>query len=232
MPASIRDLPLSKIVFKEGKRLFYSCFLKCCVIACALASPNAAHSFEVLASRPAESSFKDRLSLQLVSGSLSAIRFSKAHVHTLDYWQTNLRLGWALNQPEQKNSLGRGNFEAILELTGSYVYRGPGTYIAGVTALLRYNFVQPEARFIPYVQAGAGVVYNDVYREESQDAIGQAIEFTPQGSIGIRCLFSPNWSVDIEAMYHHISNANLARRNDGINALGGFIGVTYFFSSR
>jgi hypothetical protein len=62
--------------------------------------------------------------------------------------------------------------------------------------------------------------------------IGQAIEFTPQASLGFRSLIHPNWSIDAEAMFRHISNANLAGRNDGINALGGFIGLTYFFKPR
>jgi hypothetical protein len=30
-------------------------------------------------------------------------------------------------------------------------------------------------------------------------------------------------------MFHHISNASIANRNDGVNALGGFIGATYYF---
>jgi outer membrane protein W len=99
----------------------------------------------------------------------------------------------------------------------------------GLTALIRYNFVQPSAKLFPYAQGGVGIVYTDAYKDLSQDAIGQSIEFTPQGSVGIRYLIHPNWSVDAEAMYHHISNANLAGRNDGINAFGGFIGLTYYF---
>jgi hypothetical protein len=38
-----------------------------------------------------------------------------------------------------------------------------------------------------------------------------------------------DWSVDVEGMFHHISNASIASRNDGVNALGGFIGATYYF---
>jgi lipid A 3-O-deacylase len=172
------------------------------------------------------------LSSQLVTGSLFSTKFPNGHEHTLDYWQTNLRLECALNQPGPEESFFRGNFEALLEITGSIIYRGPGTYLVGGTALLRYNFVQPEARFLPYVQAGAGIVFNDIYKDQSQDAVGQAIEFTPQASLGFRYLIRPRWSLDAEAMFHHISNANFSDRNDGINALGGFIGLTYFFNPR
>ncbi len=56
-----------------------------------------------------------------------------------------------------------------------------------------------------------------------------AIEFTPQASLGLHYLFDKKWSIDTEAMFHHISNAGQSERNRGINAFGGFIGLTYFF---
>ncbi len=216
-------------------KLFWDCrsfIFLCWILVFGVGSPKTALSFDALPASPGHTTIKDRLSLQLVSGSIFSTKFPNGHAHTLDYWQTNLRLGWALNQPRPENSLFRGNFEALLEITGSSIYRGPGSYLLGATALLRYNFVQPAARFNPYVQAGVGFVYNDVYRDESEDAVGQSFEFTPQASVGFRYFIRPNWSLDAEAMFHHISNANLARRNDGINAFGGFIGVTYFFGPR
>ena len=104
-----------------------------------------------------------------------------------------------------------------------------GNYIGGITALLRYNFVQPGWRLVPYVHGGVGIVYTDAYKDKTQRAIGQAIEFTPQCSLGFRYLIKKNWSLDAEAMFHHISNAGLDKRNRSINAIGGFVGVTYFF---
>ena len=77
---------------------------------------------------------------------------------------------------------------------------------------------------------GAGIVYNDIYKDRSQSIIGQSIEFTPQASLGLHYLINHNWSVELEAMYHHISNAGLENgRNVGVNALGGLLGVTYRF---
>ena len=93
--------------------------------------------------------------------------------------------------------------------------------------LLRYNLVQPDSRVVPYIQLGVGAVLTDAYKDQSQSAIGQALEFTPQGSVGFRYHINPTWSFDVEGMYHHISNARLAKRNDGINAWGAFFGVSY-----
>ena len=60
-------------------------------------------------------------------------------------------------------------------------------------------------------------------------AIGQAIEFSPQLSLGVHYLLTRNWSVDGEWMFHHMSNAGMSKRNRSINALGGFLGFTYSF---
>lgn len=171
---------------------------------------------------------KDRVSLQLISGALFSCYFPCSRNPVFNYAQTNLRIGWMLNSPDRSESFLRGNYEAIFELSNSIIYKGPGNYIGGVTALIRYNFVQPESKLIPYVQAGAGIVYTDAYKDHSQDAIGQAIEFTPQASLGLHCQINKNWSIDAEAMFHHISNAYMADRNVGLNAIGGFIGLTYF----
>jgi hypothetical protein len=223
---------MNRSAFKAGKLFpFFRLFL-CWIFFFTLGSRSHALSSDEMPPGQTELSFQDRLSLQLVTGSLFSTRFPNGHSHTLDYWQTNLRLGCALNQPGPANSIFRGNFEVLLEVTGSYIYKGSGDYLVGLTALLRYNFVRPDARFVPYVQGGAGVVYTDVYKDESQDAVGQSIEFTPQASLGFRYLIRPQWSLDAEFMFHHISNANLSDRNDGINAFGGFIGLTYFFSPR
>lgn len=171
---------------------------------------------------------EDRITVQAVTGALfSPVGIGPDHP-TFNYAQTNLRLGWMLNSPGEDHPL-RGNFEAILELSASGVFNGFGNVLIGPSALVRYNFVQPGWIVVPYIQGGAGIVYTDAYEDRSQRAIGQAIEFTPQASIGARFLVAEDWSVDVEGMFHHISNANLADRNKGINALGGFVGASYYF---
>ena len=67
------------------------------------------------------------------------------------------------------------------------------------------------------------------YRDETQRALGQAGEFYLQATAGLHFLVAPHWSLDAEGGYVHISNAGTNERNGGINALGGSIGLTYFF---
>jgi len=181
--------------------------------------------------RPAledERFIEDRITFQVASGALFSPTGIGPDHPTFNYAQTNLRLGWMLNSPGQDHPL-RGNFEAIVELSASGVFDGFGDVVIGPTALVRYNFVQPNWIVVPYIQAGVGIVYTDAYQDRSQDAIGQAIEFTPQASVGARFLVAEDWSVDVEGMFHHISNASISDRNDGVNALGGLIGATYYF---
>ncbi|MBW1722810.1 MAG: acyloxyacyl hydrolase [Deltaproteobacteria bacterium] len=171
---------------------------------------------------------KDRITFQVVSGVLASPFALAARTLVLDYAQTNIRIGRMLNDPQERKYWFRGNTEVIFEISNSYIFKGFGHYIGGITGLVRYNFVHPDSRFIPYIQGGVGIVYNDAYKDMTQRAIGQAIEFTPQASVGFRYILNKHWSLDAEAMFHHISNARLAERNWGINAFGGFIGLTYY----
>ncbi len=171
---------------------------------------------------------KDRLSVQMVSGVLSSPTCIASRTPAMNYWQTNIRFAWMFSELKKRRHFLRGNFEALLEITNSFIYKGPGNYIGGLTGLVRYNFGQPDWKLVPYLQAGVGFIYTDTYKEDNAP-IGQALEFNPQLSFGIRRLINQNWSIDAEAMFHHMSNAGMDDINEGINASGGFIGLTYYF---
>jgi lipid A 3-O-deacylase len=173
---------------------------------------------------------KNGLSAQLVAGALFG-PVSWVHDHaSFDYSQTDLRFGWMATDPTETRYFGRGNFELLFELTNAVIFKGSGNYLRGFTLLARYNLLLSNPKWVPYFQIGAGVIVNDAYKDISQSEIGQSVEFTPQGSIGLRYFIGRKWTLDGEAMYHHISDAGLSvGRNGGINAVGGFFGVTYFF---
>jgi opacity protein-like surface antigen len=175
---------------------------------------------------------RDKFSMQLVSGVLYSPVLENGSRPDFNYFQTNLRFVWMLNPSIaiERMSLG-GNFDFVFELTTSIIFNGPGNVITGVSGLLRYDFARHFEQFRFYAQGGMGVVYTNAYKDYSQSLIGQGIEFTPQLSLGAHYLINKNWSIDGEVMYHHISNANMDDRNAGVNALGGFVGVTYYFSS-
>lgn len=172
---------------------------------------------------------EDTLSLQVVAGSLFSTSLIGPDIATFNYVQTNVRFGWMLNSPGSWSYLPLTNLELLLELTNSAIYEGAGDYMGGARLLCRFNIVPPDSRFAPYFQLGAGIIGNNAYKDLSQDAIGESLEFALNSGLGFRYIISRKWSLDAEFAYEHISNGGLADRNKGINSLGGLIGFTYLF---
>jgi hypothetical protein len=181
----------------------------------------------------AEAFAKHHGSLQVLGGAyFCPIGLGPRTTPRFNFAPIDVRLGCMLYTPRPDNCCLRGNVEALLEFTTAPVFDGFGSIVLGPTALLRYNFVQPDWRLVPYIQAGGGFTYNDSYRDETQRAIGQAGEFYLQTTAGVHYVLSAHCALDVEGGYIHISNAGTNERNGGINALGGSIGMTYFFGKR
>ncbi len=143
---------------------------------------------------------------------------------TVNYTITEIQVGYMLTEFKEEGFF-RGNFEVAAEGFGSGIFTGPGSYIAGLTVWGRYNFVRPGWRWVPYAQAGAGLVSTDIDR----GIVGQPFNFNLDLGAGVRWFFRPRWAVNLEYRYQHISNANLGKKNIGINAHGPVLGISYFF---
>ena len=178
---------------------------------------------------PAPLFTEDRIEFQGMTGALFSPCGVGPSTPHYNYEKTTLRLGWMLNSPDADGCWLDGNFEALIELSTNAAFSGFGNVHVGPTALVRYNFVQQGWKVIPYIQGGAGIVYSDGYENKNQRALGQGFEFTPQAAIGIRYLINDKWSANLEGNFEHISNASTASRNLGTNAIGGQVGVSYFF---
>jgi len=171
---------------------------------------------------------KGRMEFQFAAGAFSSFgNFSDIRPHIVDV-DVALRLGWMLSTPSGEGFF-RGNCEFLTELIGAAVVKGPGNGFGGLTLLLRYNFVQPESRCVPYFQIGVGGLYNDVHKSHPQRLFGSAFEFNLQAGFGVRCFVAEHCAIFFEADYRHISNAGLSHRNAGMNSAGGYIGASYFF---
>ena len=122
----------------------------------------------------------------------------------------------------------RGKGEVLLEYTADTATGDFGHFVTGPSLLLRYNFQQPDRRFVPYIQGGFGIVFDDAYHEPNQHLVGGPVEFLSQAQLGFHYFLKPAWSLDVEGGYRHISNADIYSRNLGVNSLGGTIGFTYY----
>ena len=141
---------------------------------------------------------------------------------------TSFRLGIMLDDVRWSGCL-RGNYEFLFEVFGGAIYQGAGNGLGGATLQLRYNFVQPDTRWVPYFQIGAGGVYSDMHKDPTRAVVGSALNFNLQSAFGLRCLVDDKWAVSLEGGYRHISNAGITRHNAGLNSVGGQLGVSWFF---
>lgn len=119
-----------------------------------------------------------------------------------------------------------GSFQIFLEPAVAYITHPARTYLLGVSAILRHNFLLWD-RVVPYVDGGAGLLNTNLRIQ----ALGEVIEFMPQGGVGVLFRVGQRASVDVGWRYHHISNAGQTepRRNLGINSLFFHGGFSYHF---
>lgn len=154
--------------------------------------------------------------------------------HSIDYAMQSVRVGRMLTSPQDSgffSGMLRGNFEFLFEGIGGEVFAGndSGASFGGVSFLLRYNFVHPGCRIIPFYELGGGMLFNNIYLDNSQREVGQSFEFNLQNHVGVNFMLRDHLALTIDGGWTHISNANMADRNIGLDALGALFGVSYFF---
>lgn len=167
--------------------------------------------------------------LQLVDGAVYSQQHTGQRRPNIDYELTAIRFGYMVDSPHADGTFLRGNDEFLLESVGGVIFDGPGTALGGLSVVYRRNFLAPGARAVPYLNLGAGGVYCDAYHNQVQQALGSKFEFDLQASIGVRWRLARHWTLDGEFAYRHLSNAHLAERNLGTNAVGGLFGASYAF---
>ncbi len=198
-------------------------------LACGAAFAGMEEPSPAVVKHEAESNFsKGGKEFQNVTGAFFYFDTGPNRRPSIDYSLDTLRLGIMLNDPIGPGLLA-GNFEILGEVFAGPVVEGPGNVLAGGTLVFRYNFVQPRARLIPYVQVGAGGVYTDIPEKESGGLISLPVEFNLQAGAGTRIMLNDRWSIVIEGAYRHISNAEIKKPNFGIDSVGGNLGFGFFF---
>jgi len=124
-------------------------------------------------------------------------------------------------------SILRGSLQASGTLVGTAIVSGPESYFVGLALGFRYDFVQPRARLIPYIEfrGGPGLTdSNGVRYSQQQDFV-----FTYLLGAGLRYECSPQWSISLGALDQHLSNGYLAEHNWGFDSLGVHLSVFHRF---
>ena len=107
-------------------------------------------------------------------------------------------------------------------------FRGPENYYFGVSAGMRYNFVQPGARLVPYISGGVGLGWIDSHADVF-GAQGQDFTFNILTAVGVSYKVNDKLKVNVGGLYQHFSNAGQTSPNPSLNLFGPQVGVTYSF---
>ena len=166
--------------------------------------------------------------VELNAGAMFSFTSQSARKPELNYAMEDVRYGYMLDDVYGP-AFWHGNDEFLVEGFGGEVFKGPGKALGGGDLLLRHNFVQDGWKLVPYVQIGGGGLDNDIYHDQTQRLIGQGFEFLLQADIGVRYMITNHWALSLEGDYRHISNADLANRNLGLNSLGATLGLNFLF---
>jgi opacity protein-like surface antigen len=127
----------------------------------------------------------------------------------------------------------RGNTDLIAGLNYTVIPKGPESYYISFMTGPRYNFVQPNWKVVPYIEARFGCGFTDAKGPKGVPfAQGQDFTFTFSVGGGFRYNFDPTYSVSLGWEYMHISNLYLSEPetpNYGINVIGPTVGLNIAF---
>jgi lipid A 3-O-deacylase len=143
-------------------------------------------------------------------------------------WTAGFRYGWVLSEPHGPGIL-RGRFEYAVDAVPVFVVFQPTNtaYGAAVNPVGLIWNLDSRGRIVPYIDLGAGALFTN-----TQVPAGTSrVNFTTSGAVGLHFLAGKaTWSADLRFL--HVSNANLATLNPGINTLQLRLGIGWFTHPR
>jgi hypothetical protein len=162
------------------------------------------------------------LSGEAGGGSQENLGESNSRQTGLDLWYAGLRLGWVPFGPTGPGFV-RGALELGLEALYQH-YTDPGdAFWAGVNAVGRYHFLS-LGRFVPYIEAGAGVGGTDLDIPE----IRSDFAFYLLAGAGASVLLNERTALYAGYRLIHLSNGGIESPNTGFEAHTGVVGITFF----
>jgi hypothetical protein len=131
------------------------------------------------------------------------------------------RVGYVFAQQER---VLPGSVEVVGEPFYLAVFQGHTAHVGGFSVLLKYN-IWTGTRFVPFVEGGGGASYasTDVPPDSSH------FNFITQIGVGLHYFVSERTTLDFRGIFHHISNANTASNNPGLNSALFSIGMTFLY---
>lgn len=141
-----------------------------------------------------------------------------------DWGIGGFQYGYMLSHVRAPQKWFAGNWELMGEFFGGGQYRPDTAYFVGLAPLLRYNFVS-AGRFVPFVDAGAGISATDIRNRD----LSTTYEFNLQLGAGCRWFLKDNLALLAQYRFIHLSNASTHSPNLGVNTGSVMAGITWLF---
>jgi hypothetical protein len=128
----------------------------------------------------------------------------------------------------QRDDWLRGYNQFYISAMAEPIFRGIENHYFGFNFGMRYNFVPPGSRLIPYVSAGVGLGWLDSHPDVS-GAQGQDFTFNILSAAGVAYTINDHWTANAGVLYEHLSNGGQTDPNPSLNLLGPQLGLTCSF---
>ena len=135
------------------------------------------------------------------------------------------RIRWGVVRSE---SWLRGYHQFYVSAIAEPIFKGIENHYFGFNLGMRYNFVQPGCRFVPYISGGVGAGWIDSH-PEIPGGQGQDFTFNILSAAGISYIVNDHWKIDVGALYQHLSNGGQTDPNPSLNMFGPQVGLTCSF---
>ena len=112
------------------------------------------------------------------------------------------RIRWGV---VQRDIWLRGYNQFYISAIAEPIFRGIENHYFGLNFGMRYNFVRPGSRFVPYFSGGLGLGWIDSH-PEVPGGQGQDFTFNILTAAGISYLVDDHWKISVGALYQHLSN--------------------------
>src|SRR2546421_615190 len=119
----------------------------------------------------------------------------------------------------------RGYHQFYVSAIAEPIFKGIENHYFGFNLGMRYNFVQPGCRFVPYISGGVGAGWIDSH-PEIPGGQGQDFSFNILSAAGISYIVNDHWKIDVGALYQHLSNGGQTDPNPSLNLFGPQVCLT------
>jgi len=122
----------------------------------------------------------------------------------------------------------RGYNQFYVSAIAEPIFRGIENHYFGLNFGMRYNFVRPGCRLVPYISGGLGLGWIDSH-PEIRGGQGQDFTFNILTAAGISYKMNDHWKLNAGILYQHLSNGGQTDPNPSLNLLGPQVGLDYSF---